>query len=182
MRENGLEKKNRGITLIALVVTIIVLLILAGVSINMLTGQNGILKRATEAKNTTEVASEKEGIQMAVTTSQMSSANYTSIKKDGLQSELNSYFGKEKTTLDDNKDGSYTVTMNNSKRKYTIEDDGSIIEGVYDKWNGTDSKEPTEKTSNEIHIYTVAELKWIADKVNNEGNTFEGYTIYMNFI
>ena len=179
MRENGLEKKNRGITLIALVVTIIVLLILAGVSINMLTGQNGILKRATEAKNTTEVASEKEGIQMAVTTSQMSSANYTSIKKDGLQSELNSYFGKEKTTLDDNKDGSYTVTMNNSKRKYTIEDDGSIIEGVYDKWNGTDSKEPTEKTSNEIHIYTVAELKWIADKVNNEGNTFEGYTIYL---
>ena len=179
MRENGLEKKNRGITLIALIVTIIVLLILAGVSINMLTGQNGILKRATEAKNTTEVASEKEGIQMAVTTSQMSSANYTSIKKDSLQSELNTYFGKEKTTLEDNKDGSYTVTMNNSKRKYTIEDDGSIIEGVYDKWNGTDSKEPTEKTSNEIHIYTVAELKWIADKVNNEGNTFEGYTIYL---
>ena len=179
MRENGLEKKNRGITLIALVVTIIVLLILAGVSISMLTGQNGILKRATEAKNTTEVASEKEGIQMAVTTSQMASANYTSIKKDSLQSELNTYFGKEKTTLEDNKDGSYTVTMNNSKRKYTIEDDGSIIEGVYDKWNGTDSKEPTEKTSNEIHIYTVAELKWIADKVNNEGNTFEGYTIYL---
>ncbi len=173
-------KENRGITLIALVVSIIVLLILAGVSISMLTGQNGILKRATEAKNTTEVASEKEGIQMAVTTSQMASDNYTtSIKKDSLQSELNSYFGKEKTTLEDNKDGSYTVTMNNSKRKYTIENDGSIIEGVYDKWNGTDSKEPTEKTSNEIHIYTVAELKWIADKVNNEGNTFEGYTIYL---
>ena len=173
------NEKNKGVTLIALVITIIVLLILAGVSISTLTGQNGILKRAIEAKNTTEVASEKEGIQMAVTTSQMASANYTSIKKDGLQSELNSYFGKEKTTLEDNKDGSYTVTMNNSKRKYTIEDDGSVIEGVYDKWNGTDSKEPTEKTSNEIHIYTVAELKWIADKVNNDGNTFDGYTIYL---
>ena len=172
-------KNNKGITLVALVVTIIVLLILAGVSISMLTGQNGILKRATEAKNTTEVASEKEGIQMAITASQMASDNYTSIKKDGLQSKLNSYFGKEKTTLEDNKDGSYTVTMNNSKRKYTIEDNGSIIEGVYDKWNGTDSKEPTEKTSNEIHIYTVAELKWIADKVNNDGNTFDGYTIYL---
>ena len=172
-------KNNKGITLVALVVTIIVILILAGVSISMLTGQNGILKRATEANNTTEVASEKEGIQMAITASQMASDNYTSIKKDGLQSKLNSYFGKEKTTLEDNKDGSYTVTMNNSKRKYTIEDDGSIIEGVYDKWNGTDSKEPTEKTSNEIHIYTVAELKWIADKVNNDGNTFDGYTIYL---
>ena len=47
-------KKNKGITLIALVVTIIVLIILAGISIAMLTGQNGILNRATEAKNATE--------------------------------------------------------------------------------------------------------------------------------
>ncbi len=46
--------KNTGITLIALVVTIIVLLILAGVSISMLTGQNGILNRASEAKEKTE--------------------------------------------------------------------------------------------------------------------------------
>ena len=42
-------KNNKGITLIALVVTIIVLLILAGVSIAMLTGQNGILNRASQA-------------------------------------------------------------------------------------------------------------------------------------
>ena len=41
---------TRGITLIALVITIIVLLILAGVTINALSGDNGILKRATEAK------------------------------------------------------------------------------------------------------------------------------------
>ena len=75
---NTMEKneKNKGVTLITLVITIIVLLILVGVSISTLTGQNGILKRAIEAKNTTEVASEKEGIQMAVTTSQMASANY----------------------------------------------------------------------------------------------------------
>ena len=39
-------RKNRGITLIALVLTIIVLLILAGVSIAMLSGDNGLLKRA----------------------------------------------------------------------------------------------------------------------------------------
>ena len=42
-------KNNKGITLIALVVTIIVLLILAGVSIAMLSGQNGILNRASES-------------------------------------------------------------------------------------------------------------------------------------
>ena len=53
-------RKDRGITLIALVVTIIVLLILAGVSISMLTGQNGILNRATEAKEETEKANTEE--------------------------------------------------------------------------------------------------------------------------
>ena len=51
---------NKGITLIALVVTIIVLLILAGISIAMLTGQNGILNRAAEAKEKTGVAQEDE--------------------------------------------------------------------------------------------------------------------------
>ena len=54
------KKNQRGITLIALVVTVIVLLILAGISISMLTGQNGILNRAQEAKEKTEVAQDDE--------------------------------------------------------------------------------------------------------------------------
>ena len=53
-------KKEKGITLIALVVTIIVLLILAGISIAMLTGENGILTQAQNAKNETENAQEEE--------------------------------------------------------------------------------------------------------------------------
>ena len=53
-------KRNKGITLIALVVTIIVLLVLAGISIVMLTGQNGILNRANEAKEKTGVAQKEE--------------------------------------------------------------------------------------------------------------------------
>ncbi len=56
--------KNTGITLIALVVTIIVLLILAGISISMLTGQNGILNRASEAKEKTEYAQKDENEKM----------------------------------------------------------------------------------------------------------------------
>ena len=56
----GKLKKENGITLIALVVTIIVLLILAGVSISMLTGENGILKRAREAAEKTEQADRDE--------------------------------------------------------------------------------------------------------------------------
>ena len=60
-----LRKNNRGITLIALVVTIIVLLILAGISISMLTGQNGILNRASEAKEKTETSSVDEKRKLA---------------------------------------------------------------------------------------------------------------------
>ena len=56
--------KNKGITLIALVVTIIVLLILAGISISMLTGQNGILTRAAESKVKTEEAEKQENERM----------------------------------------------------------------------------------------------------------------------
>lgn len=49
-------KSARGITLIALVITIIVLLILAGISISMLSGENGILKKAGDAATLTEIA------------------------------------------------------------------------------------------------------------------------------
>ena len=63
LEENNLKKlskKINGITLIALIITIIVLLILAGVSIAMLTGQNGILTQAQNAKQITEIAKIKE--------------------------------------------------------------------------------------------------------------------------
>ena len=62
MEENikVLKRKEKGITLIALVITIIVLLILAGVSIAMLTGENGILTQAQRAANETENAAQNE--------------------------------------------------------------------------------------------------------------------------
>ena len=56
----GLVKGKKGITLIALVITIIVLLILAGVSIAMLTGDNGIITQAKLAKEKTEEAKIRE--------------------------------------------------------------------------------------------------------------------------
>ena len=59
-------KKTSGITLIALVVTIIVLLILAGISIQMLSGNNGIINRAISAKTQTDDATELEKIQLEV--------------------------------------------------------------------------------------------------------------------
>ena len=55
-----MQRNSKGITLITLVVTIIVLIILAGVSINMLVGENGIIKKAQEAKENTELAQVQE--------------------------------------------------------------------------------------------------------------------------
>ena len=60
------KKEARGITLIALVITIIVLLILAGVSIATLTGENGILTQAQTSKERTEKAEAKERIELEV--------------------------------------------------------------------------------------------------------------------
>ena len=64
-KEKNIVKKQTGITLIALVITIIVLLILAGVSIAMLTGNNGILTQAKLAKENTALAKEDEENKLA---------------------------------------------------------------------------------------------------------------------
>ncbi len=63
MNFKGKGRKNKGITLIALVITVIVLLILAGVSLAAIFGQDGILNKAQEAKDDTNVANEKEAIE-----------------------------------------------------------------------------------------------------------------------
>ena len=65
LKENVIYKKsNKGITLIALVITIIVLLILAGVSLSLAAGSNGILGRAQKAVDVNNMAQIKEEIQL----------------------------------------------------------------------------------------------------------------------
>ena len=70
-------KQEKAITLIALVVTIIVLLILAGISISMLTGQNGILNRASEAKEKTGTSNVEEQRKLAQAEALMNLENTT---------------------------------------------------------------------------------------------------------
>ncbi|MFR5683164.1 MAG: hypothetical protein ACLUD1_03680, partial [Clostridia bacterium] len=62
MNKENLRKKkqNQGITLVALVITIIVLLILAGITLSMVLGPNGIIDRAKQAKTETEQATLNE--------------------------------------------------------------------------------------------------------------------------
>ncbi len=74
---------SNGITLIALVITIIVLLILAGISISMLSGDNGILQRATTAKENTERAEIIETAQMDILEKQ--TENHGSLSADELE-------------------------------------------------------------------------------------------------
>ena len=88
---NKTEKNIRGITLIALVITVIVLLILAGVTIAALSGDNGILKRATEAKEKTEIGQEKEVVELATTSVQMGE-EYQSLSQENLQKELDKQY------------------------------------------------------------------------------------------
>ena len=68
--------KQKGITLIALVITIIVLLILAGISIAMLTGENGILKKAMNAKEETQIKGYYEKIELIRNELRLEKENY----------------------------------------------------------------------------------------------------------
>ena len=104
--------KNKGITLIALVITIIVLLILAGISIAMLTGENGILTKASTAKDETKKAQYKEileliglGLRVEQIKENLSSKDYMDRYEEKIQEEIDKedvFKGATKNRKDDN--------------------------------------------------------------------------------
>jgi biopolymer transport protein ExbD len=115
--------KDKGITLIALVITIIVLLILAGVTIATLTGQNGILTNATKSKEETQKKNLKEQVELEVQ-GQYKSADL-SIDMDNLKKEIEDHV---KAAVTKNADGSLTV----EKDGYTVKvkKDGKVSEVI----------------------------------------------------
>ena len=119
------QYKNRGITLIALVITIIVLLILAGISIAMLTGENGLLTKVIDAKNKTNEAQAKEKIDLAVSNIFLNGNN--EVTYETLNSALNEEFGPNNYDINP-KDASaseWTVTVDGVEKTVT----GKAIEG-----------------------------------------------------
>ena len=116
-------KEDRGITLIALVITIIVLLILAGVSIAMLTGQNGILTQAQNAKTQNQVGEEKEAIGLAYNGVRTENRG-EGVTAEELQTELRGN-GYTNATAVENADGTITVTFETGNA-YTIGTNGEI--------------------------------------------------------
>ena len=117
--KNKIKQKN-GITLIALVITIIVLLILAGVSIAMLTGQNGILTQAQNAKTTTEDKSAEEKIKLAVMAARAQSEG--ALDADKLVAEIANNYGGTAT-----KTGTgFPVSATVDGKSFTIDGDGNV--------------------------------------------------------
>ena len=125
-------KQNNGITLIALVITIIVLLMLAGVSIAMLTGDNGILTQATEAKKANTAGAEKEQIELAMQSLKMKKqADNVSmiVTSDELQKQLLDD-GAKNVAVEDGENNKLIVIYQDSKNKYTVNQDGKIDENA----------------------------------------------------
>ena len=82
-------KNKKGITLIALVVTIVVLLILAGISISMLRGDNGIIKQASDSKLETRAGNVKENVDLWKTDNKIRKKdNQTLISKEEMLNDL----------------------------------------------------------------------------------------------
>ncbi len=140
---------DKGITLIALVITIIVLLLLAGVSIAMLTGENGILIQAMEAEEKTGIAESKEKFGLVLNEYEMK--KYTTSGLD-LKTFLQ---GHEYITKVEGDTSPYTVTVD------------EYVTLVYDD----ESKEPSIKEdikTSIIEIYSENENITVTDEYRND--------------
>ena len=109
--------KKSGITLISLVVTIIVLLLLVGISIMMLTGNNGILSKANDAKEETIIGQEKEQVELAYISAAMKKLG-DDVTANELQTELDNSVGSGKTVVTGT--GTLYVHFNETKHNYTV--------------------------------------------------------------
>ena len=151
-------KSTKGITLIALVVTIIILLILAGVSIAMLTGNNGVLTKAGEAKVRTGDAGDLEKIQLEVAGSFDESGKINLAK-------LKSNFDENGISYNDVDSFPITATLNRVKR--IINQNGEMTE-------------PVDRTGIQVGDY-IDYSPDVAETVtysNDNMTRYSGYTSY----
>ena len=184
----GSRTATAGITLIALVITIIVLLILAGVTIASLTGENGILTRAQTSRDKTEDATVEEKVKLAV------QASYTEgkgiIDRDDLDKELKDLFGAGKYEISEG-DAPWTVTVEdyeatvNSKGKVAKteekdpDDQDPPPTGVVPGVRVTETKVDnyTDGTENEINTATVP-AGFTVSNIAREKIVDDGLVIY----
>ena len=162
MTLKNFKQTNKGITLIALIITIIVLLILAAVSIATIIGENGILTRATEAKEQTEIADEKEAISIAYT-GVIIEDEIGEVSAEDLKQELikNGRTDVKSVT----KTGNQIIVEFNSGRKYKINSNGKV-------------EEITQEDNDNNNIGNTKSL-WIGDSaMRGYGNDDKGFPEY----
>ena len=157
MKESFKEKK--GITLIALVITIIVLLILAGVSIAMLTGQNGILTQAQNSKTVTENKSAEEKVKLAVMGARADDGTLTVGK---LRTELANYGG----TVEGD---TFPVTVTVDGKSFTVTNTGVVTA------TGSSTTNPNPPASTDT--LKASDIAAKTDKTKIYGATVTGYTL-----
>lgn len=120
-------KNESGITLIALVVTIVVLIILASITINIVSGDNGLVQKAKDAQAAQVVAQEKEKVQLAYGASILNNdaSEIGKISKEDLENELKN----DNVTVTQSSSGSedvFTILFNNTEHTYYLTGKGSI--------------------------------------------------------
>ena len=155
------EKINaKGITLIALVITIIVLLILAGVLIAMLTGQNGILTQAQKAKTTTDNKSAEEKVKLAVMAARKQSED-ASLDLEKLTTEVTTNYGGQV------EGGTFLATVTIDGKSFTVSSTGEVTA------TGDSTPNPPVPTPTDgISAKNIADMD---DKTNIYGATVTNY-------
>ena len=129
MEKKQKRRKEKGITLVALVVTIIVLLILAGVSIATLTGENGILTQANRAKEEMKAEEDKEKIKLAISEAQIGNSGYQELDANNLQEAIDKQFNGRNVVVSDNEDGTFTVSCLDTLKEYIVSSNG-VEDGI----------------------------------------------------
>ena len=159
-----MTKKESGITIIALIVTIVVLLILAGVSISLIIKRNGIISKAEVAKQETEIADEKEKINLSALAAQANNEDAV-IRRNDFDKELKKFFNEDYTLEPDSDAEEYEVTCKKSGRKYTIK-------------SGITKKNPDYKLNNNNTTFSSSPSGWTnGDVIVNVKTTIQEYTL-----
>ena len=159
--------KNQGITLIALAITIAVLLILAGVSIATLTGENRIIEQTNKAKIRTEIENEKETLQLAVLNAS-NKDKWGEITSESISKELDKQM-KEKYEIG-NEEG-IIITYKDSKRSYIINSNGKVEQYIKKIVEPEPEKSDTTKTIETS--YGVIEIEFLNKKGYSIGEANE---------
>ena len=167
------NKKERGITIIALVVTIVVLLILAGVSISLIINRNEIISKAEVAKQETEIADEKEKINLSAVAAQTNNEDAV-IRRNDFDKELKKFFNEDYTLEPDSDAEEYEVTFKKSGRKYTIKS-GITKEELNPELNDTNttfSSSPSGWTNGNVIVNVKTTIQEYTLQTSKDGKNW----------